>query len=86
MAKTLYVLSSDGGDGSRGIHYTFNAEFISKLNDAYDSGQLDYDSMGCDGDGFGYDTLTVPDECTLESLGQSDCAYNVETGEEDEDE
>jgi hypothetical protein len=28
-------------------------------------------SLGCDGDGFHYDILMVPDECTLESLGIS---------------
>lgn len=40
-----------------------------------DKGELDYYDIGCDGDGFHYDVLMVPDECTLESLGiRSDCA------------
>lgn len=87
MAKTLFLLVGNGGDGSYHINYTFNEEFINKMDAAYECGQLDWESMGCDGDGFHYDTLQVPDECTLESMGVSDCAYNIEleTGE-DEDE
>lgn len=81
--KTLYVLTSDGGDGSRSVHYTFNSLFIQGLNDR--SHEMDYDDLGCDGDGFGYDTLSVPDECTPESMGFSDCAYEFDD-EEDEGE
>jgi hypothetical protein len=87
MAKTLYVLVSNGGDGSYYPHYTFNAEFIQKMDDANDAGTLDYESLGCDGDGFHYDTIQVPDECTLESMGIDDCAYDIEDElEDDEDE
>lgn len=87
MAKTLFVLVSDGGDGSYSTQYTFNEEFIQKMDDAYNSGQLDYCSMGCDGDGFHYDTIKVPDECTYESMGISDCSEGYEfEEEEDEDE
>ena len=64
MSKTLYVLISDGGDGSYYPHYTFNGEWIEKME-----ASAEYGDIGVDGDGFHYDALTVPDECTLESLG-----------------
>lgn len=84
MSKKLFVLTSDGGDGSRGTHYTFNEAFVKRMEERYDNDELDYDALGVDGDGFGYDTLTVPDECTLESLGiHSDAARDF--AEEDED-
>lgn len=70
--KNLYVLVSDGGDGSYSTQYTFNDELIGKMQEAYDQGLMDYENgMGCDGDGFHYDTLTVPVECTADSLGIS---------------
>lgn len=67
--KPLYVLTSDCGDGSRAVHYTFSKEIIDKLEERYDAGDMDYTDVGFDGDGFGYDTLNVPVECTYESLG-----------------
>jgi len=72
--KTLYVLVSDGGDGSYYPHYTFNEAWIKAREALADADKLDYQSMGCDGDGFHVDTLTLPDECTYESLGISDCS------------
>lgn len=69
MTKKLFLLIQDGGDGSYNAHYTFNEAFINNCQKQSDNGELDYDDLGCDGDGFHYDTLTVPDECTLESLG-----------------
>lgn len=75
MAKNLFLLVRDSGDGSYSIQYTFNQTWIDKQQDLYDNDELDYESPGVDGDGFNYKTLTVPDECTLESLGiYSDCA------------
>lgn len=67
--KNLYVLTSDGGEGSRSIHYTFNLPFLERRQERYANGELDHDDMGVDGDGFTFDILTVPDECTLDSLG-----------------
>ena len=72
--KKLFVLISDGGDGSYYPRFTFNEEWIERQHEAYDLDELEYDSLGCDGDGFHYEVLTVPDECTLQSLGVSDCA------------
>jgi hypothetical protein len=73
--KKLYVLVNDGGDGSYYPQYTFNEEWIKKMDDADADGNLEYGNIGVDGDGFHYETLTVPDECTLESLGiRYDCA------------
>ena len=76
MAKKLFVLVSDCGDGSYSPRYTFNEEWIKKQEELDDNGELDCECLGCDGDGFHYDVLTVPDECTLESLGilYDDCA------------
>jgi hypothetical protein len=74
ITKKLFVLISDGGDGSYSANYTFNEDFVNALaaKDNSESGEL-----GTDGDGFHYDTLTVPDTCTLESLGiTSDAAVD----------
>lgn len=70
MAKKLFVLIQDCGDGSFYPRYTFDTEWIYKM----EMNSPSYDgegSIGCDGDGFHYDILMVPDECTLESLGIS---------------
>lgn len=67
--KKLFVLISDGGDGSSYPHYTFNEEFIQRLQQKDQAGESEHGDIGVDGDGFHYDTLNVPDECTLESLG-----------------
>ncbi len=73
--KNLYVLVSDGGDGSYSPQYTFNAEWIKQQQERYDSDGWEEYMIGCDGDGFHYDTLTVPDDATLASLGiHYDCA------------
>ena len=70
--KPLYVLISNGGDGSCYPHYTFDTELINKLQKAYDEDKMDYESgIGCDGDGFHYDVLQVPVECTAASLNTS---------------
>lgn len=73
--KKLFVLASNGGDGSSYPQYTFNEEWITKMDDAYDN-DPDFDhERWADGDGFHYDILTVPEECTLASLGiRYDCA------------
>lgn len=72
--KKLFILTSDGGDGSRSVHFTMNQAFIDHLQERADNDELDYDHMGVDGDGFGYETLTVPDDFTLISLGIHDDA------------
>lgn len=74
MTKPLFVLISDGGDGSYSANYTFNKAFIDQLKARDNAGKSEHGELGVDGDGFHYDTLNVPDECTLDSLGQSDAA------------
>ena len=69
ITKNLFVLIQDGGDGSSSVHYTFNQNFIDRLHHQYDNDELECGDMGVDGDGLHYDTLTVPEECTLQSLG-----------------
>lgn len=75
--KTLFILINDGGDGSFYPRFTFNAEWIAMMDEKDDAGDLCWPTIGCDGDGFHYTTLTVPEECTLESLGIIyDCAVD----------
>lgn len=65
----LYVLVSDGGDGSYYPQFTLNSELIEKLSGAYDRGVMDYENgIGCDGDGFHYSTIEVPEGSTSKSL------------------
>lgn len=79
--KKLFVLVSNGGDGSYYPHYTMNEQFIKSLEDKDNAGEFDCDDLGCDGDGFHYDTLTVPAFLTMEMLGDSDCASDYEEEE-----
>lgn len=75
--KKLFVLVCDAGDGSYHPRFTFNQDFISKLEHLYHTGIFDYESGYSDGDGFHYDTLNVPKECTPESMGFKDCAWDL---------
>lgn len=75
--KNLYVVIKNCGDGSSTACYTFNEKWIRSHEFRYEAGLMDCYEMEewCDGDGFHYDILTVPEECTLESLGiHYDCA------------
>lgn len=65
--KTLYLVIQNCGDGSNTIQYTFDETLINKMKEMYNKDELSDSYM--DGDGFHYDTLNVPDECTYESLG-----------------
>lgn len=65
----LFLLVENGGDGSYIIRFILDKNLINKLSQAYDDGKLDYDAPGVDGDGFSYETITVPDDSTSESLG-----------------
>lgn len=67
MSKELFMVITDGGDGSNGVQYTFDAELISLMDENLDELGDSYQS----GDGLQVKTLTVPDECTYESLGIS---------------
>ena len=69
MTKKLFILISDGGDGSCYAQYTMNEEWIAKAEELDREGKIEYGFPGVDGDGFHYDTLNVPVECTLKSLG-----------------
>lgn len=72
MSKPLYILTSDGGDGSYYPKFTLNGDLILKMRAAYDADLMTYENgIGCDGDGFHYATIQVPDDATYESLGIS---------------
>ncbi len=68
MSKELYLLNVNAGDGSYSVKFTFDKEVVNTLEQQESDGSLDYERFS-DGDGFHYETLTLPDECTYESLG-----------------
>lgn len=65
--KKLYLVISDGGDGSQSIRMTLDETVIDKLRQMEEDNELAecYQS----GDGLQVSSITVPDECTLETLG-----------------
>ena len=66
----LYLLVSDGGDGSYSIQYILDETVLNKIEALADEGVWNYESgFGCDGDGFHYSTINVPDNSTAEYLG-----------------
>jgi hypothetical protein len=68
--KNLYLLVSNGGDGSYSVNYSMSDEYIARQRERYNNGELDYEyDAGVDGDGFHYDTLKIPDDMTKEQLG-----------------
>lgn len=66
--KKLYIIISNGGDGSYSVNATFDEALVNDMSEAYDNGEFDYERWS-DGDGFHYTTWTVPDECTAKSMG-----------------
>jgi hypothetical protein len=76
MSKQLFILIGNGGDGSYYPQYVLDPKVIEYMENLADSDQLDWEAMGCDGDGFHYDTINVPDDATPESLGIS--VYTLE--------
>lgn len=78
----LYVLVSDGGDGSYYPRYILDQAVIDELNRQDEEGTLpDHYS---DGDGFHYNTINVPDDSTPESLGISVITLEDISDEDDE--
>lgn len=86
--KNVYVVISNGGDGSCYPRFTMNEEFINQLQMLHDTGVLDYENGYADGDGFHYETFQVPDDLTLQQMGLRDFAYDLSSyfTEEDEEE
>lgn len=85
--KTVFVLVSNGGDGSSYPQFTMNQEWIDQLSMLHDTGVMDYENGYADGDGFHYETFQVPDDLTLAQMGLEDCAHSLEDyigGEEEE--
>lgn len=77
--KKLYILISDGGDGSYSPRFTMDGEMIERMQEAYVNGEVDCEyTPGIDGDGFHYRTLNIPDECTYESLGVHEYVWEPE--------
>lgn len=82
MTKPLFVMVSDGGDGSYSTVFTLDAAWIARQEQRYDNDTLEHGDIGVDGDGFHYSTIQVPDDATYKSLGIS---YYVELGEDEEE-
>ena len=82
----LFVLISNGGDGSYYPTYVVDERIIAKYKEKDEKGELDseYD-LGVDGDGFHYDTITVPDGSTEESLGITFTTFESLFDEEDDE-
>lgn len=68
--KKLYLLISNNGDGSGSVRATFDKALIDEMEEKCDNNDTDFNyERWADGDGFHYNTWTVPDECTAESMG-----------------
>ena len=67
--KNLYVIPVDCGDGSVAVEYTFDEKWIEYMEAAVSMGDLEEWNLERYNYEFQYGILTVPDECTLESLG-----------------
>lgn len=66
----LFILTSDGGDGSYYPKFVLDPVVIAMLEAAYDRGVMDCENgYGVDGDGFHYEKINVPEGSTAESLG-----------------
>ena len=78
MSKNLFVLVKDSDYGTFHPKFTFNEDWIFEQEELYSNAELCHPDLGVDNDGFHYSILTVPDECTLESLGVEDCACTDE--------
>ena len=74
--KKVFELISDSGDGSYHVNHTMDETFVAFLKQRYDRGECEHDDMGCDGDGFHYSVLSVPVECTPESMGFTDVSLD----------
>ncbi len=84
--KKLFIVAYDCGDGSTYNKFTFDEAVIKQIQKDYDDGLIDYGDGWGDGDGFHYDVLTLPAECTYESLGITPLEYIVPDRYEEDDE
>lgn len=75
--KPLYVLIDNMGDGSYLVRFTMNTDWIRQQEELDEKGELSWDSLGVDGDGFHYKVIQVPESCTYESLGIDDCVTKL---------
>lgn len=72
----LYMLINDGGDGSYYPVFIIDEEVLEEIQELEKRGLWDFENgFGCDGDGFHYTTLKVPEGSTAESLGLSPGAF-----------
>lgn len=69
--KKLFILTKDLGDGSYYPAFIMDEEVIRKIEVEMALIEGKYGCLGCDGDGFHYKEVSLPDECTPESLGIS---------------
>lgn len=84
MAKQLYVLVGNNGDGSTTVYGTFNKLLLDRL-ERYLEVCSDRRDQFYDGDGFHYQTWNLPDECTAQSVGFYDLDSNTYLKEQIQD-
>lgn len=69
----LFVICGNGGDGSTYPNFVLDEALIERLDEYSLSDEVSdwFLETYCDGDGFHYTTINVPDGSTAESLGVS---------------
>lgn len=68
--KPLYLLISDGGDGSQSICFSFDDELVSRIKQDTDFTVIGDERMS--GDGLQVIIIYVPVETTMEAMGISE--------------
>lgn len=69
----LFILVSDLGDGSYYPRFILDEKVIEEIEELFDAGHWDYENgFGCDGDGFHYTSIDVPDGSDRHSLDISE--------------
>lgn len=71
--REIYILISNGGDGSYYPQFVDDPAVIAYLQERSDNDELDWDAMGVDGDGFHYTTIKVPASLTNAQIGIKVC-------------
>lgn len=66
----LYILIQDDGDGSFYPKFVADDEVMDEIKQLVEEDLWNCENgAGCDGDGFHYTTLKIPDGSTAESIG-----------------
>lgn len=69
MTKKLFIFFCEGKDSTHYNCYTFNEVYANSILDMHKNGLLNEYDFYSDSYGLCYETLTVPNTCTADSLG-----------------